>query len=80
MIDIVKKTPIWVRAHDPEFPYVRVPYEQLEAVVDVLKRGQIRFEVNEETLSIDDGPEMIVVHIRRGTDPKLVQVLLDAAS
>lgn len=51
--------------------------EQLSAVEKVLKVHKIEFWPDSFTISIDDEPPVIRVHISRNSDPKLVQTLLD---
>jgi hypothetical protein len=77
MIDAITKKPITVIAPDPEWPYLIVPETQLKAVCALLDSGRISYDVDEEVLSVDEGPEVGFIDIRCGTDPALIQRLLD---
>lgn len=79
MTDAVSKRPVEVRSHDPNWPYILIPYEQLPEVRQLLDRHSIRYEVDEETISINDGPEEIYIDLAHGTDARFVQSLLDKA-
>lgn len=61
------------------YPYLSVPVHQLDRVRRLLDTGGVSYWVDEEALSIDGGPEMIVINIEPGTDPAAVQRILDRA-
>ena len=78
MIDSVTRKPLRVETYDPELPYLVVPAEQLRNVLRLFDQNRVRYEVDEETLSMDDGPPMSFVDLARGTNPDEVQRLLDS--
>ena len=78
MRDINTNEAIRVVRFNPSLPFLIVPYVQLDQIRKVLDEHRLRYEVSEETLSIDDGPEEIFVRFARGTDPEHVQRLLDS--
>lgn len=79
MLDAVSKQPIRVHDYNRELPFMIVPYAQLGEVRSVLDKHQFRYEVSEETLTVNDGPEEVFIRLARGTDPKQVQSALDRA-
>ncbi len=55
-----------------------VRYARLEEVTKLLDEHKISYEVDDETLSVDDEPEVAFVRIEEGSDTKLIQQLLDS--
>jgi hypothetical protein len=51
--------------------------EQLSKVEKILRAHEVEFWPDGFTISIDDEPPVVRVHISRNSDPKLVQTLLD---
>jgi hypothetical protein len=58
-------------------PYIRLPYSQLDELKRVLDSHGISYSVRENIISLEGGPYMAVVNLKRGTDAKAVQALLD---
>ncbi len=58
--------------------HLTVPFEQLGEVTTLLDANGIRYWVEEEVLSINDGPEVAFVTFYRETDSAKVQRLLDS--
>jgi hypothetical protein len=77
MIDSVKNEPIEVSISG-DLSYLVVPYEQLDKITALLDTNQVSYWVDEEVLSVDGGPEVAFINLRRGTDPGIVQRLLDS--
>jgi hypothetical protein len=80
MIDVTTKKPLRVSNEYPPAPYIRLPFSQLDEVRRLLDRNQIGYSVREYTISLDGGPEKIVINLNRGTDLSVVQTILDSVS
>jgi hypothetical protein len=78
MINTANQEPIRVWAETPGWPDILLPYSQLEEVRALLDRHGIRYEVEDEVISLDGGPEMATINLAHGTDPSAVQAILDA--
>jgi hypothetical protein len=78
MIDTVHRKPIRVETNWGVEPYINVPLEQLKDVTTLLDANQVSYWVDDEVLSIDDGPEIALVTLDEHTDPAMVQRLLDS--
>jgi len=79
MIDVATKKPLHVATDGGAGPYIMVSVNQLEQLRQLLVSANIPHYVEEEVVSLDGGPEIGVVDLGRGADPKAVQVLLDSA-
>ena len=77
MIDTVHRKPIKVETNWGVESYIDVPLEQLNGVKALLDANQVSYWVDEEVLSIDDGPEIALVMLDEHTDVEMVQRLLD---
>jgi hypothetical protein len=80
MTNTITKKPLLVRAKNSTDPYVTVPLQQLDAVQALLDAAGIPYRLDDEFLSINDGPEMAFVNIPKPADPKVVQQLLDSVA
>ena len=70
--------PIRVSADGTAGPYIMVPVTELDAVRRVLDANRVRYWVDDDAISLDGAPEIVVVNFGRGTDPTAVQSMLDA--
>lgn len=77
MTDATTKQPIRVRIEDPTLPSVVVPETQLERVTELLTSNGVRFWVGHQRMSFNGQPYVAFINIREGTDPALVQNILD---
>ena len=77
MIDTTTSKPITVETDGGEWPYIILPAVKLDEVRALLDTNGIRYWVDAEFLSLDDGPEVAFVNLQRQTDPVRVQQLLD---
>ncbi len=77
MIDTTTQKPLSVEAYGGP-PYMSLPATQLEKVTAVLDAHHIAYSVDEEFLSIDGKPEVAFIDFDRGTDPVMIQRLLDS--
>lgn len=80
MTDTATQRPIRVSTEDPARPYIRVSVELLEKVRRLLVENGIRHWVDHHAISVDGRPAVTVIYLRRGTDSRQVQDLLDAAA
>jgi hypothetical protein len=78
MIDTITRKPIVVDTYGSVGGYLEVPEEQLGKITALLDANQVSYWVDEETLSIDGGPETARITLSRRTDPTFVQRLLDS--
>ena len=78
MIDEFTKKPVRVSTDGASGPYIVIPEAQLESLTKVLDEGRVQYDVDEEAISINDGPFTAVVNLGSGADAALVQRLLDA--
>jgi hypothetical protein len=80
MIDVATEKPLRVETYSTEGAYIRVSVPQLDAIRQLLEHRKIDFEVHENALSINGGPEMTYIFLGRGADPHTIQEILDSAS
>ena len=78
MIDTTTHKPLTVSAEAVDWPYIMLPLMHLDTVTAVLDANKVSYWVDEEVLSFDGKPEVAFVNLRRGTDPAMVQSLLDS--
>jgi hypothetical protein len=78
MIDVRYNKPLHVSMEYPPRPYIRLPFSQLNKVRQLLDNHQINYWVREYTISLDSGPEEIIIYLNRGTDVATVQAILDS--
>jgi hypothetical protein len=78
MIDVITKKPLRVSIEYPPQPYIEVADSQLEGLQRLLDRHGIRYWVDEDSYSINDGPFTTIVTFYRETDAKAVQAVLDS--
>lgn len=79
MIDIMTKKPLRVLGEETEWPCIGLPVSQLDEARRVLDEYNIQYTVDEHYVSINDGPYTTIIKLRRGTDGKAVQAILDRA-
>ena len=78
MIDKSTRKPLSVSANGTAGPYITVPVDQLADVRRLLDDNRVRYWADEVAISLDDEPEVAVINLGRGTDPRAVQRLLDS--
>jgi hypothetical protein len=78
MIDATTDRRLTVSSGGKAGPYIMLPLSQLDTVTRLLDAHKVRYWVDEEALSIDGGPEIIVINLARHTDPAAIQQLLDS--
>lgn len=80
MIDTITKARLEVLSSNRGRSCIIVPESQLKQLRSLLDRHKIRYEVDEDMMSVDGEPWVAFVMLARGTDPAEVQRLLDSAS
>ena len=82
MNDVATKNPVRVKKIELSKvgPYIWVSVNQVKEVETLLRKHNIFFWTEEDSLSINNGPYMTYVHFRLGQDPNAVQAILDSES
>lgn len=80
MIDTTTDKPLKVSTECDAMPYIMAPVAQLERVSALLAANEVFFWVDEEAISLDGKPEIVVINLGHGSDPEKVQHLLDSMS
>ncbi len=78
MLDVTTNKPLHVWGDGSAWPWIVLPVSQLDQVRQLLDSHGIRYEVNDEVISMNDGPETAHIALGRGTDGKAVQAILDS--
>ncbi len=80
MIDSATQKRIQVSTAWKPIPYIMLSVNQLDAVQSLLRDNQISYWVDSGAVSLNGGPEITFINLKRGTNAELVQHLLDAAN
>jgi hypothetical protein len=80
MTDTTTQKPLRVADVGTRWPYIRLPLAQLEQVKRLLDSHGVRYMVEENAYSYDNGPFYIRIDIRREEDAAAVQAILDSAA
>ncbi len=78
MIDATTQMPLCVSTDGGAGPYIIVPIGQLEKVIAILDSNKVPYWVDEEAISLDGKPEIVVVNLGQRSDPTMIQRLLDS--
>lgn len=78
MIDATTHKPLRVSTDGSAGPYIMVPVSQLTVICGLLDENGIRYQVEEEVISLNGAPEVAVVNLGRGADVAEIQSLLDS--
>ena len=78
MIDITTKKPLRVSTDGGARPYIDLPLDQLKEVKELLEANGVRHTVDEQAVSMDDGPFFALIDLGRGGDAEAVQAILDS--
>ena len=78
MRDQTTGLPMRVSTDGTAGPYIRVPFDQLVEVRQLLESHRIPFWVGENAISVSGGPFMVVVNLGREGDARAVQAILDS--
>ncbi len=79
MIDVETRKPLQVSAEGGSRPYIMLPLSQLDDLCQVLDKHQFHYAVEDDVISLDDGPEIAMVILNRGTDAHSLQEILEKA-
>ncbi len=78
MIDVTTNERLTVIAPAFGGAYICLPEEQLTQVTGLLDAHKIKYWVDEESLSIDEGPEVTWINLIEASDAAMVQRVLDS--
>jgi hypothetical protein len=78
MTDKSTKKPLCVSTNGIAGAHIVVPVDQLAVVKRLLDENSVRYSADEVAISLDEEPEVAVIDLGRGTDPRAVQRLLDS--
>ncbi len=78
MIDTKARQPLSVSTDGGAGPYIMVPVAQLDKVRALLEANKVPYWVDEEAISLDGKPEVAVINLEIGSNPAIVQSLLDS--
>jgi hypothetical protein len=78
MTDATTKKPLRVSTQGTTGPYIMVPVTQLDEVRRLLDGRRIRYWVEENAISLNGSPEIVVINLGRGGDAAAVQAVLDS--
>jgi hypothetical protein len=78
MIDSTTNKPLRVGPTETVRPYIAVAADQLEEVKRLLDSHGVRYWVEEELISMNDGPYIATIKLRRRTDANAIQAILDS--
>ena len=78
MIDTITRKPVRVLTYGDDGSDIVVPLDLLGKVERLLDTNGVLYDVDEEVLSIDGGPETAFITLGNKSDPVKVQQLLDS--
>ncbi len=79
MIDEMTKDRLRVSTDGIAGPYLMVSVTQLDAVLAVLNRHKVRYWVDADAISLDNGPAIAVINFGRSGETVRIQAILDEA-
>jgi hypothetical protein len=79
MLDFHTGKPVRVRDEYPPLPYLMVRHKQVEAVKALLDANGFSYEVEPNIISVNGAPGVMFINLKRGTDARAVQEVLDRA-
>ena len=78
MTDVTTKKPLYVSTDGTAGPYIMVPVSQLADVRKLLEGHGVRYQVEEDVISLNGAPEEAVIDLGRGADAGAIQAILDS--
>ena len=78
MIDTTTRQPLYVSTDGGAGPYIMLPMTFLDRVTALLDANKVPYWVDEEAISLDGKPEVTVINLMHGSNPAMVQNLLDS--
>jgi hypothetical protein len=79
MTDTTTQRQLRVSTDGTAGPYLMLPLAQVDEVKTLLDQHRIRYWVEENAISINDGPYICVINFGREGNAAAVQAILDAA-
>ena len=79
MIDATTQKPLHVSTDGTAGPYIMVPLSQLDEVKQLLDARHVRYWVEENAISMDGAPYIVVINLGREGNAAFVQSVLDDA-
>ena len=79
MTDVNTHKPLHVVTAGGVWPYISVPFTQLDDLKQILDSHGIKYWVEENVFSMDGGPEIATVNFGRNGDAHAIQAALDSA-
>jgi hypothetical protein len=79
MINAETQKPLRIRTYEDAPSLLTVPVDQLDQVRERLNRHSVRYWVETQVISIDNGPYIAFVNFDRREDPARIQAILDEA-
>ncbi len=77
MIDEMTNDGLRVSTDGIAGPYLMVSVTQLDAVLAVLNRHKVRYWVDADAISLDNGPAIAVINFGRSGETVRIQAILD---
>jgi len=78
MLDTTTRRPLRVSTDGTAGPYIITPVSQLDQVCRLLDGHHVRYSVDENAISLDGKPEVVVIDLGYRGDASGVQSILDA--
>lgn len=76
ILDAITQKPLVVSGADTQWPYIRLPLDQVPELRALLDRHGVRHTLRENAISFDGGPYMAVIKLSRGIDSAPIQKIL----
>jgi hypothetical protein len=78
MTDVTTKKPLHVSTDGTAGPYIMVPVSQLADVRQLLGGHGVRYQVEEDAISLNGAPEVAIIDLGLGADAGAIQAILDS--
>ena len=79
MRDAITQQPLRISIDEGAPPYIMLLFDQLEEVCRILDEHGIRYSVEDEAISLEGGPETVVIDLAWNADIDAIQAILDSA-
>ena len=79
ILDAITQKPLVVSGADTQWPYIRLPLDQVPELRALLDRHGVRHTLRENAISFDGGPYMAAIDFPRGTVAAPIQTILNGA-
>ncbi len=78
VINAITKEPLRVSNEGTAGPFIRLPASQIEEVSRLLKSHNVRHWVQENIISLNNGPFIAIIDLGHGGNQPAVQAILDS--